>query len=261
LTVKQVERSIRLIDQAIQEQEHAIFLGARSGTRLAPILLPELSVPKWTKPARVTLSPDPDDAFDGAQTKAPAPRRKKSKKGRKKDPLPSEAVVPLPRPKPPVIPNADPNEKRYCYCDQVSFGEVRAYVSFTFDALTGKKMIACDDPRCEREWVSGVEVAYVSLFIDMLKVPSQLHEPPGGPGGKEKMVLRRLYIEKKPKAHSMSVKSVLYRIYPRAFEPVHYSYIIWYIIVITSAASGRSHRISTAPNSCKLVCCRGTKRR
>ncbi|KAJ7929386.1 hypothetical protein B0H13DRAFT_2652523 [Mycena leptocephala] len=131
-----VERSIRLIDQAIQEQEHAISLGARSGTRLAPILLPELSVPKWTKPARVTLSPDPDDAFDGAQTKAPAPRRKKSKKGRKKDPLPSEAVVPLPRPKPPVIPNADPNEKRYCYCDQVSFGE----------------MIACDDPRCEREW-------------------------------------------------------------------------------------------------------------
>ncbi|KAJ6547230.1 hypothetical protein B0H19DRAFT_1164614 [Mycena capillaripes] len=133
-----VERSIRLIDQAIHEQEHAISLGARSGTRLAPILLPELTVPKWTKPVRVTLSPDLDDALGGSQDKAPAQsnRRKKSKKSRKKDPLPAEATVPLPRPKPPVIPNADPNERRYCYCDQVSFGE----------------MIACDDPRCKHEW-------------------------------------------------------------------------------------------------------------
>jgi len=132
-----VERSIRLVDQAIQEQEHALSVGARSGTRLAPILLPELVVPKWTKPVRVTLSPDLDDALGVDQDAAPAPaqRRKKGKRGRKKDTLP-EAVVPLPRPKPPVIPNADPNESRYCYCDQVSFGE----------------MIACDDPRCEREW-------------------------------------------------------------------------------------------------------------
>ncbi|KAJ7771879.1 hypothetical protein B0H16DRAFT_1515075 [Mycena metata] len=134
-----VERSIRLIDQAIQEQEHAISLGARPGTRLAPILLPELVMPRWSKPARVTLSPDLDDALGGGENKAPAPsqqRRKKSKKGRKKDPVPNEAVVPPPRPKPPHIPNPDPNEPRYCYCDQVSFGE----------------MIACDDPRCTREW-------------------------------------------------------------------------------------------------------------
>ncbi|KAF8185056.1 hypothetical protein K438DRAFT_1837328 [Mycena galopus ATCC 62051] len=127
-----VDRSIRLIDQAIQEQEHAISLGARSGTRLAPILLPELVVPKWTKPVRVTLSPDLDDTN---QTPPPPKPRKKGRKGRKKDPPPAE-IVPLPRPKPPVIPNADPNESRYCYCDQVSFGE----------------MIACDDPRCKREW-------------------------------------------------------------------------------------------------------------
>ncbi|KAJ7702471.1 hypothetical protein B0H17DRAFT_1044442 [Mycena rosella] len=126
-----VERSIRLIDQAIQEQEHAISLGARSGTRLAPILLPEIVMPKWTKPLRVTMSPDLDDV---AEDKPPAQsRRKKGRKSRKKETLPA---VPLPRPKPPIIPNADPNESRYCYCDQVSFGE----------------MIGCDDPRCEREW-------------------------------------------------------------------------------------------------------------
>ncbi|KAJ7043368.1 hypothetical protein C8F04DRAFT_1074537 [Mycena alexandri] len=134
-----VERSIRLLDQAIQEQEHAISLGARPGTRLAPILLPELVMPRWSKPARVTLSPDLDDALGGGENKAPAPsqqRRKKPKKGRKRDAVPNEAVVPPPRPKPPHIPNPDPTEPRYCYCDQVSFGE----------------MIACDDPRCAREW-------------------------------------------------------------------------------------------------------------
>jgi len=131
-----VERSIRLIDQAIQEQEHAISLGARPGTHLAPILLPELVMPKLNKPLRVTLSPDLDDPL-GTEHKAPTqPRRKKGRKGRKKETAASEAVVPLPRPKPPIIPNADPNESRYCYCDQVSFGE----------------MIACDDPHCEREW-------------------------------------------------------------------------------------------------------------
>ncbi|KAJ7081543.1 hypothetical protein C8R43DRAFT_1052756 [Mycena crocata] len=130
-----VERSIRIIDQAIQEQEHAISLGARSGTRLAPILLPEIVLPRWGKPARVTLSPDLDDIL-GVEQKPPAPRRKKNRKGRKKDVLPAEATVPPPRPKPPVIPNADPNESRYCYCDQVSFGE----------------MIGCDNPHCKREW-------------------------------------------------------------------------------------------------------------
>ncbi|KAJ7184096.1 hypothetical protein C8R46DRAFT_449756 [Mycena filopes] len=134
-----VERSIRLIDQAIQEQEHAISVGARAGTRLAPILLPELVVPRWTKPARLTLSPDLEDALGGEEDKVPVPsqqRRKKGKKGRKKDPIPNEAAVPRPRPKPPYIPNPDPNEPRYCYCDQVSFGE----------------MLGCDDPRCTREW-------------------------------------------------------------------------------------------------------------
>ncbi|KAJ6500333.1 hypothetical protein C8R45DRAFT_65029 [Mycena sanguinolenta] len=133
-----VDRSIRLIDQAIQEQEHLIALGARSGTHLAPILLPELTVPKWTKPTRVTVSPDLDGSYAGNQSTAAAPtqRRRKGKRGRRKDTSPTEDVVPLPRPNPPVIPNPDPNESRYCYCDQVSFGE----------------MIACDDPRCQREW-------------------------------------------------------------------------------------------------------------
>ncbi|KAJ7043359.1 hypothetical protein C8F04DRAFT_1074508 [Mycena alexandri] len=109
-----VERSIRLLDQAIQEQEHAISLGARPGTRLAPILLPELVMPRWSKLARVTLSPDLDDALGGGDAPSQQ-RRKKPKKGRKRDAVPNEAVVPPPRPKPPHIPNPDPTEPRYCY--------------------------------------------------------------------------------------------------------------------------------------------------
>ncbi|KAJ7273399.1 hypothetical protein C8J57DRAFT_1129245 [Mycena rebaudengoi] len=130
-----IERSIRLIDQAIQEQEHVITLGARPGTRLAPILLPELVVPKWTKPLRVTLSPDAEDPEEKAPRNKNIIKKRKSKKGRKKEDVESD-TVPLRRPTPPVIPNADPNEVRYCYCDQVSFGE----------------MIACDNPHCKREW-------------------------------------------------------------------------------------------------------------
>ncbi|KAF7338548.1 PHD-type domain-containing protein [Mycena venus] len=116
-----VERSIRIIDQAIQEQEHLISLGARPGTHLAPILLPELVVPRWTKPepARVTLSPDLDDVLGGDQNVAPAPsQRRKKKKGPQEGPPPRSCCSPPATQAP------------------LSFGE----------------MIACDDPRCEREW-------------------------------------------------------------------------------------------------------------
>ncbi|KAK7023806.1 PHD-type domain-containing protein [Favolaschia claudopus] len=137
--VKSVERSIRLIDQAIAKQELALSHNTGSGTRLASVF-PELTGPK-KRLGRDTISPDLDAALgdDSAMTSSAAPQprgRKKGKKGRKKESLPAEDLVLPPRPKPPIIPNADPNESRYCYCDQVSFGE----------------MIACDDPRCEREW-------------------------------------------------------------------------------------------------------------
>ncbi|KIJ69632.1 hypothetical protein HYDPIDRAFT_106275 [Hydnomerulius pinastri MD-312] len=54
-----VDRHIRLLDQAIKEQEAAISLGMRPGTHLAPILLPDLVVPRWARPSRVEHSPVP----------------------------------------------------------------------------------------------------------------------------------------------------------------------------------------------------------
>ncbi|KAF9228622.1 hypothetical protein BS17DRAFT_877256 [Gyrodon lividus] len=54
-----VDRHIRHLDQAIKEQEAAISLGMRPGTHLAPILLPDLIVPRWARPSRVEHSPVP----------------------------------------------------------------------------------------------------------------------------------------------------------------------------------------------------------
>jgi hypothetical protein len=152
----QVDRHIRLLDQSIKEQEAAIDIGVRPGTHLAPIFLPEVIVP-GSRPARpVHSSPIPDEADEdgeGGMTlgmvggdvpeEVPArPRGRGGRKGRAKprketeiDEVPavtrsrsrgggtrsSKAIVPEELP-----PAAE--EQRYCYCNQVSFGEVRAIV-------------------------------------------------------------------------------------------------------------------------------------
>ncbi|KAF7322710.1 PHD-type domain-containing protein [Mycena chlorophos] len=133
--VELVDRSIRLVDQAIAEQERAINADAQPGS-LLPVPEPAPVHPRWAKPQRVSLSPELGEAL--GLTPQPVEQRKKGRgkgRGRKNNYEPEE-FSPLPRPDPPVIPNPDPNEKRYCYCNQVSFGE----------------MIACDDPRCDKEW-------------------------------------------------------------------------------------------------------------
>lgn len=60
----------------------------------------------------------------------------------------------------------DPNEPRYCYCDQVSYGDVGCvplsmHPPFTFPLLSltlmhhsvSLQMVACDNDDCPREWV------------------------------------------------------------------------------------------------------------
>ena len=56
----QVNRHVRILDQAIKEQEASISFGARP-SHLAPSNLPELAVPRWARPARATMSPVDDD--------------------------------------------------------------------------------------------------------------------------------------------------------------------------------------------------------
>ncbi|CAK5279405.1 unnamed protein product [Mycena citricolor] len=124
-SVLQVERSIRLIDQEIQEQEHAIALGP--GRHLAPIVLPAIVVPKWAKPPLLAMSPEPEEARANEAAAAARNRSKKGKKSKRK-----ESATELD----PAGEDVDPNEPLYCYCNKISFGE----------------MIACDDPHCLHEW-------------------------------------------------------------------------------------------------------------
>jgi len=178
-----VDRHIRLIDQAIKEQEASISLGIRSSTHLAPILLPDLVVPRWARPSRVTLSPVPTISGEvdgesqgdiglsrnvshggptlpssGGPEESRVQPQKKGKKGKgrwtrkKVEQEPSMDIPEHPRRgvrslkltvSTPAVsavapPNliVEPNEPRYCYCDEVSYGE----------------MIACDAVGCKREW-------------------------------------------------------------------------------------------------------------
>ncbi|KAI6043109.1 hypothetical protein EDC04DRAFT_2654658 [Pisolithus marmoratus] len=182
-----VDRHIRLLDQAIKEQEAAISLGMRPGTHLAPILLPDIvAVPRWARPSRVehsplALTPEPEAAIDDhivkeiAAVPSASPVSKKSKKIVIHEPEPPTAPVapataeapktrrgvrltmpsqPTPEGPPTSI---DANEKRYCYCHQVSFGTVGVTIVATdgqANRLTTPthKMIACDNEGCKLEW-------------------------------------------------------------------------------------------------------------
>ncbi|KZT25131.1 hypothetical protein NEOLEDRAFT_1133881 [Neolentinus lepideus HHB14362 ss-1] len=176
-----VDRHIRLLDQAIKEQELVLSHGLRPGTLPAPIVLPDLTVPKGR--TRGQHSPAPGDTenmdvdvLDQANAGAEAddvptmgivsevqegqvaPRPRRGKKGRQKKKALEETtenaapLVPattniksVKLTVAPMITNAaqaaletiaNPDEPRYCFCNQVSYGE----------------MIACDNPDCEREW-------------------------------------------------------------------------------------------------------------
>jgi hypothetical protein len=142
----------------------SISFGLRQGTH--PSLLPDLAAPsRWARPARTTHSPIPSLSDDEDVT-APkisvgseftigmatggdvrGPPLKKSKKGKKKK---SEKTVSEPevtpatvasssrglRLKVPPLKPADPDEPKYCYCNNISFGDVRYTVRCTWPTLT-----------------------------------------------------------------------------------------------------------------------------
>jgi hypothetical protein len=159
-----VDRHIRLLDQSIKEQEAAISLGVRPGTHLAPILLPELIVP-GSRAARAAAAahssppPPPDeeggmtlgmvgDEEDGGEEVQPQRRGRAAKKGKARGRLKKEDTVVVmeqsgsrsrnrggtartlkltgPALEQEAMPPPPPDEERYCYCNQVSFGEVRS---------------------------------------------------------------------------------------------------------------------------------------
>jgi hypothetical protein len=150
--IPQVDRHIRLIDQAIKEHETSISIGIRPGTHPAPIVLPDIQVPRWGRPARAVHSLSGEEGSEEGQGDVHVPflgiatlnatdiasgrrnvKRGKAKAARKKSAeiiLPQDHTGPgveigtrrttrslrLNNPSAPAT--AAPDEKRYCYCKQ-----------------------------------------------------------------------------------------------------------------------------------------------
>ncbi|GLB35198.1 putative germ-line stem cell division [Lyophyllum shimeji] len=149
-----VDRHCRILQQAIKDQEASITLGARPG-HLEPGNLSDLTVGRWVKPSRGTLSPiDGEDLVAGDQEDdmaqdlqeeiAPVPGPGKKGRGRpkgarlKSDEVQTQGAPPLTitLPAQAGATVSETPEETYCYCKQGSFGE----------------MIACDNKKCPIEW-------------------------------------------------------------------------------------------------------------
>lgn len=184
----------------------SISFGLRQGTH--PSLLPDLAAPsRWARPTRVTHSPIPGLSDDeevtapkisvssevtiGMATGSDAPRgppSKKSKKGKKKksEKAVSETeVAPATvtftsrslRLKVPPLKATDPDEPKYCYCNNISFGDVRVHSSMhlAHSDLTFSQMVACDYPHCKLEWVGKtLETFPHAVLTSTLTVPPRL---------------------------------------------------------------------------------------
>ncbi|KAK2467106.1 hypothetical protein APHAL10511_001364 [Amanita phalloides] len=158
-----VERHLRLLDHAIQEVQ--LSLGAHPGSNAASIHLPDLVVPRWSRASRTSPSPldnFDDGGMDGLLTIStleatnsplemasfgisPQLQTNRGRKSRGTGATTSNQTVQLtfrgvaagpPFALTPEEFVVDSSERLYCYCQEVSFGE----------------MIACDSPKCEREW-------------------------------------------------------------------------------------------------------------
>ncbi|KAF9557708.1 hypothetical protein CPC08DRAFT_710206 [Agrocybe pediades] len=130
-----VERHIRLLDQAIKEQEAALSANTSVSSNALVSQLPELVVPKYTHKSRngtrsaheMDILSNVVDVSVGATSK---PTILSRLSGTPQDMQKETTSLTI------TLPATQPTEELYCYCNRVSFGE----------------MIACDGESCEREW-------------------------------------------------------------------------------------------------------------
>ncbi|VDL77168.1 unnamed protein product [Nippostrongylus brasiliensis] len=115
--------------------------------------------------ARVKI-PDNQTASDEGSSNDQKESATGQKGGHRKKPLKaasqansSDAVKPFSAPQiAPVDMPVDPNEPTYCFCHQVSFGQ----------------MVACDGPSCKNEWfhfqcvgLTSSPVGFATVFVDL----------------------------------------------------------------------------------------------
>jgi hypothetical protein len=134
------DRHVRILDQAIKEQEASIGLGA-TPSHLALNNLPELVVPRWARPSRTPLSPvdkDDDDITFPVREASQAHTLCRSEKrghlrGSGTQGEGSSLTIMLPALSNGLI---DSPEQLFCYCKRGFFGD----------------MVACDNEKCKIEW-------------------------------------------------------------------------------------------------------------
>lgn len=140
-----IDRQLRLIEQAIAEQEANL---SQEDVAAVNIHLPDLIIPKWSRNTTSSKGNDQDNvgamegSTDGRGAKreghftGPVPR-KALQENAMQDAPPLKITLPAPHSRNHLPSNGgDSTEELYCYCNRVSFGE----------------MIACDNKACTREW-------------------------------------------------------------------------------------------------------------
>ncbi len=126
----QVKRHIRLIDHAIVEQKASIQNGAQA--YLEKVTMPE----KWSNRTQNVMSDDSEDELPPPPSIEPEiiapPEPATARRGkRKRSTAPAEEQLTSLKITLPAAPitytpeSTDPDEPKYCYCERISFGEVR----------------------------------------------------------------------------------------------------------------------------------------
>lgn len=182
----QIDRQVRLIEQAITEQEANL---SQEDVAAVNIHLPDLIIPKWSRNTGTTASSKGNDQGNvgemegstvgrfllpgewsgslnnsqhgrGAKREGhftgPVPR-KALQENAMQDTPPLKITLPAPHSRNHLPSNAgDSTEELYCYCSRVSFGEVGFYMAGGHLDSTVYQMIACDNEGCTREWVGSL---------------------------------------------------------------------------------------------------------
>lgn len=145
LTTNQVDRQIHLLDQSIEEVE-AVIASAIHPVSQPRRILSHSVTGRWLRPQIEPPLPPFDNqsnthelqsvgfsAPDGPREKTNTTSIRKPRKGKKRKGTHSQRTLQQPETSAAgdvVIHEPDPNEPRYCYCNNVSYGAVRVISLF-----------------------------------------------------------------------------------------------------------------------------------
>lgn len=111
-----MERHIRLLDQAIEEQEASLSQETSRSSVETGVILPELMIPEWPRKSRNLALIGIDGGLDGDQSTFVPKRKNGIAEGKDDGGNDSTSLVIT------IPPHAV--EELYCYCNRISFGEV-----------------------------------------------------------------------------------------------------------------------------------------